>query len=246
MTLRSLLEQECGDWELIIKDGGSRPGSLEGIPEDPRIRLMVAPDRGIYDAMNQALDHVSGEWICFLNAGDWLDSPKALAMIRHRALECPSAEFLYTDVLKPQSRSGLERYPDSLSRRFLFSRMICHQAWFVRSRYYHAGHRYETRETSGSDRRFLLRMVLQDEVRHAHVPHALVSYKGGGVSQKPEVILRANLWVDALLKELYPPAEYASHRKFEHRKLLAKRLLYDSGAWRVVRVLRKLQMRGSG
>lgn len=246
VTLRSLMEQECGDWELIIKDGGSRPGALDGIPDDPRIRLMVAPDLGIYDAMNKALDHVSGEWVCFLNAGDFLCSPRALALIRNRALECPDAEFLYTDVLKPQSRSGLERYPDSVSRRYLFSRMICHQAWFVRFRYYQAGHRYEKREASGSDRRFLLRMMLRDQVRHAHVPHALVSYKGGGLSQKPEIIQRANLWVDELLREIYPPAEYASCRKAEHRKLVAKRLLYDSGAWRLVRAFRKLQLRVSG
>jgi hypothetical protein len=86
-------------------------------------------------------------------------------------------------------------------------------------------------------------MVLQDQVQHAHVPHALVSYKGGGVSQKPEVIQRANLWVNELLKELYPSTECASHRKFERRMLVAKRLLYDSGAWRIVRALRKLQLR---
>lgn len=242
-TIRSVLAQDCGDWELVIKDGGSPAATFEGIPQDSRIRVLVAPDLGIYDAMNQSLDHVSGEWVCFLNAGDCFCSPRALVLTRNRALECPDAEFLYSDVLKPQSRSGLERYPDHLSRRYLFSRMICHQAWFVRSRYYHDGHRYETRETSGSDRRFLLRMVLQAQVQHAHVPHALVSYKGGGVSQKPEVIQRANLWVDELLKELYPSTERVSHRKFERRMLVAKRLLYDSGAWRIVRAFRKLQLR---
>lgn len=70
-TLKSVLGQTCGDFEIILKDGGSTDGSMEPWRDaDPRIRYFNEPDRGIYDAMNQAVAYASGEFILFLNSGD--------------------------------------------------------------------------------------------------------------------------------------------------------------------------------
>lgn len=57
-TLKSVLDQDYGNFEIIIKDGGSTDGSvekLEELPADSRIRFFREPDKGIYDGMNQAL-----------------------------------------------------------------------------------------------------------------------------------------------------------------------------------------------
>lgn len=75
-TLESILSQTCRDYEIIIKDGGSRDGSIEGLQksigslESRNIRLYAEKDSGIYDAMNQAVSYAEGEYLIFMNCGD--------------------------------------------------------------------------------------------------------------------------------------------------------------------------------
>lgn len=81
-TLKSVLDQDYGNFEIIIKDGGSTDGSvekLEELPADSRIRFFREPDKGIYDGMNQALAHARGRFLLFLNCGDRLYSRSVLS-----------------------------------------------------------------------------------------------------------------------------------------------------------------------
>ena len=66
-TLDSILQQTCQDYEIVVKDGGSRDGSIEGMRKEARICLYVEKDKGIYDAMNQAVAAAKGDFILFLN-----------------------------------------------------------------------------------------------------------------------------------------------------------------------------------
>lgn len=75
-TLQSILNQTFSDYEVIIKDGGSKDGSLDFLSSEhvlekyPQIRLIQEKDRSIYDGMNQAVTYVSGRYVQFLNCGD--------------------------------------------------------------------------------------------------------------------------------------------------------------------------------
>ena len=75
-TLNSILEQTYTDYEVIVKDGGSKDVSLDFLKEEgilekhPQIRLIVQPDKSIYDGMNQAVSYVNGKYVQFLNCGD--------------------------------------------------------------------------------------------------------------------------------------------------------------------------------
>lgn len=75
-TVGSILAQTCQDFEVVVKDGGSRDGSIEklskslGNLESRNIRLYAEKDSGIYDAMNQAAAHARGEFLIFMNCGD--------------------------------------------------------------------------------------------------------------------------------------------------------------------------------
>ncbi|SCD21348.1 GT_2_WfgS_like [Proteiniphilum saccharofermentans] len=71
----SIIEQRCvNDIELIIIDGNSTDGTQDILEKyGDRITFWKSePDKGIYDAMNKALDHVRGKWIYFIGADDRL------------------------------------------------------------------------------------------------------------------------------------------------------------------------------
>lgn len=239
-TLESVVEQEFGDWELIVKDGGSREGTFDGVPKDPRIHFVNEPDTGIFDAMNQALDMVRGDYVCFLNAGDTFYDRNALVSVAATAEVEPEVDFFYGDVAKPRSRSGFEIYPVRLTRYFLFSHSICHQSWFVSKRYYDKDKRYETGRLAGADPRFLLRMKLADKVRSKKIQCVLTTYQGGGVSARPDVSNEAKEWFDEIRVKLYSRGEYFTYEVLFDIRNVLKKTFYDRLGWRILRCLRRL------
>lgn len=73
-SILSVINQTFKNIELIIIDGMSTDGTVDIIKKyDDKISYWVSEkDKGIYDAMNKALDVVTGDWVYFLGAGDIL------------------------------------------------------------------------------------------------------------------------------------------------------------------------------
>ena len=81
-SIGSILAQTHRDLELIIVDDGSADATravLESI-HDPRIRLIRQANDGLSAARNKALEQVTGDYVCFLDADDFRP-PWALASI---------------------------------------------------------------------------------------------------------------------------------------------------------------------
>lgn len=73
-TIDSVITQTYKDFEWIIIDGGSTDGSKELIEENANhISYWVSePDNGIFNAMNKGIQISHGEYLLFLNSGDYL------------------------------------------------------------------------------------------------------------------------------------------------------------------------------
>lgn len=71
--LDSVAAQTYPHKEIVIIDGASTDATVEILKaNDSGISYWESePDRGIFHAWNKALDHASGEWICFLGADDY-------------------------------------------------------------------------------------------------------------------------------------------------------------------------------
>lgn len=94
-TLASILSQTYDNIELIIVDGDSTDGTLQIVKDNEQfIDLWISePDKGPYDAMNKAAGLARGEWIFFLNAGDWFTDNNILEEIVKNSPR--SADIIY-------------------------------------------------------------------------------------------------------------------------------------------------------
>ncbi|AKF24361.1 hypothetical protein YH65_02335 [Sulfurovum lithotrophicum] len=82
-TIKSVLSQTYPHIEYIIIDGASKDNTLDIINKyEDQIDVIVSEkDKGIYDAMNKAIQMATGEWINFMNAGDSFASDDVLSKI---------------------------------------------------------------------------------------------------------------------------------------------------------------------
>ena len=85
-TVESVLKQSCAPFEYLIFDGFSQDGTV-AVAESYRAafeakgivyRVVSEKDSGIYNAMNKGVRAAEGDFVSFLNAGDWYE-PTALA-----------------------------------------------------------------------------------------------------------------------------------------------------------------------
>ena len=73
----SLLAQTFQDFEILLVDDGS-PDKSGGICDeyarkDRRVRVFHKENGGVSSARNLGLENAKGEWICFVDADDWVE-----------------------------------------------------------------------------------------------------------------------------------------------------------------------------
>lgn len=70
--VRSIQDQSHGDYEHIIVADGATQETLNALDSvhDPKVTVIRQPNTGLSSARNKALEHVTGEFVCFLDADD--------------------------------------------------------------------------------------------------------------------------------------------------------------------------------
>ena len=88
-TVRSVVDQDFIDWELILIDDGSMDSGAKIAEDwkekDSRIVFLKEPNRGRSVARNLGIMHSKGDWIAFLDADDRL-TKKALSILMGGAM----------------------------------------------------------------------------------------------------------------------------------------------------------------
>lgn len=148
-TTDSVLMQSYAHVEHLIIDGASTDHTLQ-IAEEYRqksadaasgheIRIISEPDKGIYDAMQKGLDRATGDYVCFLNAGDRLPNADTLLMIADKVDNERMPGVLYgdTDIVDDEGNYLFRRRltpPEHLTwRSFRHGMVVCHQAFYART-----------------------------------------------------------------------------------------------------------------
>jgi len=71
-TARSVIAQDFQDFEYVVIDGASTDETEVALQQFSKFigTLVSEPDKGIYFAMNKAIDRIQGTWVHFLNCED--------------------------------------------------------------------------------------------------------------------------------------------------------------------------------
>ena len=152
-TLDSVLQQDYPDIVHLIIDGSSTDDTLKMVDDyiersnaaenGHRIQVMSEPDEGIYDAMNKGLRSLDGDYVCFLNAGDFLPAPDTVSkIVAHISLvvgdgNMPAVAYGDTDIVDGEGRFLHHRRlapPEHLTwKSFRQGMLVCHQAFYART-----------------------------------------------------------------------------------------------------------------
>jgi len=130
-TMDSVAALDYPRREYIVVDGASDDGTRSVLERRSSevTRWISEPDGGIYEAMNKGVRLSSGEYVCFMNAGDRFASRDTL----RRVFDPPSqAELVWGDcIIESERREEYDSARDVLKR--LHRQMtVCHQSLFVR------------------------------------------------------------------------------------------------------------------
>jgi len=93
-TVESVLSQSTHDFEYIVVDGGSTDGSVEYLESQnselktQNFSFISEKDNGIYNAMNKGIRMAQGEYLHFLNSGDWLADEKVVENMLKTLPDC--------------------------------------------------------------------------------------------------------------------------------------------------------------
>lgn len=207
-TLNSIFSQTCQDYEVIVKDGGSTDGSVDALKNAgnasyTKVRFYREKDTGIYDAMNQAVQYASGEYVIFLNCGDVFADEKVLEhtaeAIENSRLSGQNRE---NDSCEKEAGAASERkifYGDTYGEKrdvviasapeitgFTCYRNIpCHQSCFY-SRQLCLDKPYDLQYKIRADYDHFLWCFYRGQAQFIHMGFAVSSYEGGGFSEKKE------------------------------------------------------------
>lgn len=189
-ALESVLTQDHPDIELLVMDGGSTDGTQDrvGAFQDPRLRMVSEPDKGIYDALNKGLAAATGDIIGFVHADDMLAGPAVLSAIL-RAFEETGCDLTYGDldyVSAADTARIVRHWQAGDYSRGKLSRgwMPPHPTVYARRALYERIGPYNTSYRIAADYDAILRMFSADDVRATYIPETLVKMRMGGVSNR--------------------------------------------------------------
>lgn len=187
LTIDSLKRQTWQDFEYIVIDGGSTDGSKELIEQyQDKIDFWVSEkDKGIYNAMNKGIKAATGDYLFFLNAGDFLYEDSTLDKVQSQI--DGSIDYYYGNVIfKEPEKETLITYPDKLSFHFFTYNCVCHQTSFLRRSLFDDYFYYNEDLKIVSDWEFLIYTICQKNISYRHLDVTVSYYDFGGISSRPE------------------------------------------------------------
>ena len=189
-TIQSVIFQTYRNVEYIIVDGASKDHTLEIVNKyHNRINKVISePDKGLYDAMNKGIQLATGDYLCFLNAGDKFHDSETLQKIVHtlKGQELPDVIYGETAIVDEEGHFLHMRRlstPAHLNwKSFKQGMLVCHQAFFA-NRELAINHLYDLQYRFSADFDWCIRIMKKAKCLH-NTRLTLIDYLNEGMTTK--------------------------------------------------------------
>lgn len=220
-TIESVIPQTFTDYEYIIIDGASTDGSVDIIKQyaDTITYWVSEQDKGIYNAMNKGILNASGEYLLFLNSGDWLVDNSILTNI---FISNANVDILYGNVLLPYDenridiRKGCNR--DRLTLKDFIFDTICHQAAFIRRDLFKSNGLYDERYKMSSDILFFAKAIIIGRATYKYVDISVSYFDPYGIGNNGQEEKRKS-FENLFSKEIVDDYSYITELELKIRNL---------------------------
>ncbi|WP_179376469.1 glycosyltransferase family 2 protein [Winogradskyella wichelsiae] len=182
-TIKSVISQTYKNIEYIVIDGFSIDDS-QSVLEAYKLDIDIAvceSDSGVYEAMNKGIKRASGDYLLFLNSGDYFSDEFALYnFLNHVEFK---GDIVYGDY---KFEKGEKRYPDYLTPLFFVKSSLPHQSTLFSKRVFEKMGGYDESYKISADRDFYFKCFLSGFFVFKHVPIALSYFDLTGISNNIE------------------------------------------------------------
>lgn len=189
-TVESVLCQSYGNYEIVLKDGGSTDGSVEELAKavsDRRLHIYHKKDSGIYDAMNQAVELACGDYYIFMNAGDSFYDENVLKKIVDVILnknKDKMPDIVYGNLYHKALSTVIYAAPE-INDFTCYRNVPCHQTCFYSHKMFEE-RAYKPEYTVRADYEHFLWCFYEKKAEICYAPVIVASYEGGGYSETKE------------------------------------------------------------
>ena len=160
--MESVFAQTFHDYEYIVIDGGSTDGSKELIKknENKFVYWVSEKDEGIYHAMNKGIVKATGEYLIFVNSGDYFSNEFVCeTMLDDENLK---ADIVYGNLERvyPDGHKDIRYVPPTWSVEYLIKTAPDHNSVFIKKRLFDEYGLYEQNLKIVADWAFFFKVVV--------------------------------------------------------------------------------------
>jgi glycosyltransferase involved in cell wall biosynthesis len=186
-TIESIRMQSSKAFEFIVIDGNSNDESKEIMAtySDCITIAISETDSGIYNAMNKGIKQATGDYLLFLNSGDYL--------LNDNTIETVSPHLNTYDVICGdiviEDEKGIQHQcisEDEISLDSFFYKSVYHQATFIAKKMFDTYGLYDESFKIGGDYEFFIRLFYKYNISYHHIWYFITYFKSDGISNSPK------------------------------------------------------------
>lgn len=215
-TLSSVICQTFDSYEYIVIDGGSDDGSKKIIEKhkDWLAYFVSESDTGIYHAMNKGIRQSKGQYLLFLNSGDYLVDNTIL----DRVFELKFDEDVAIGNCQVSEKGKVifnAEPPDDITLQSFYKTTIPHQAAFIRRSLFDRFGLYSENFKIHSDMEFFLKTIVINNCTYRHLLVTVADYNLEGSSSNPANQSLSNDEINQIWESLFPPRIIKDYSNWE-------------------------------
>tara|TARA_B100000029_G_scaffold495416_1_gene560390 strand:+ start:334 stop:1131 length:798 start_codon:yes stop_codon:yes gene_type:complete len=191
-TIESVKNQTYKNIEYIVIDNCSKDGTIEVLEKYKKYigKLIIEPDKGIYDAMNKGIRNSSGEVIGILNSDDFYKDKFVIESIMENFDRDHTLEAVLSDIYFFKESSTHHRIVRKVTAqsfkpwKLRFGWMPPHPGIFLKKETQKEVGYYKTDYQIASDFEFCLRLFFNRQTSYSISNICSVLMREGGISTK--------------------------------------------------------------